>query len=33
MFGGGNFFFLYIIFFVINFVIQLISGGLTQTPV
>lgn len=27
--GGGNFFFLYLVFFVINFFIQLISGKLT----
>jgi len=29
MAGGGNFFFLYIIFFIINFVIQLVTGQLT----
>ncbi len=31
MMGGGNFFFLYIIFFVINFVIKLVTGQLA-TP-
>lgn len=31
MIGGGNSFFLYIIFFIINFVIQLVTGQLT-TP-
>jgi hypothetical protein len=31
MFGGGNPFFLYIIFFIINFIIELVTGQLTPT--